>query len=195
MTNIIVVLPRLDDAKNIKNVLVRNGIRVTGICSTGAQAVSQADGLHDGIVICSYKMPDMLYSELHEYLPPGFEMLLMASQNLINECYGNDIVCLTMPLKVNDLINTVGMMSEDIERRRRRNKLRPKVRSAEEEAAIREAKEVKGKPSVILLHTVKGAGIRYYEEMANCHSTEVKKDNLPDFYQELDKRLKEKEEA
>ena len=142
MTNIIVVLPRLDDAKNIKNVLVRNGIRVTGICSTGAQAVSQADGLNDGIVICSYKMPDMLYSELHEYLPPGFEMLLMASQNLINECYGNDIVCLTMPLKVNDLINTVGMMSEDIERRRRRNKLRPKVRSAEEEAAIREAKEL-----------------------------------------------------
>ena len=38
-------------------------------------------------------------------------------------------------------------------------------------------------------------GIRYYEEMANCHSTEVKKDNLPDFYQELDRRLKEKEEA
>ena len=142
MTNIIVVLPKLDDAKNIKNVLVRNGIRVTGICCTGAQAVSQADGLHDGIVICSYKMPDMLYSELHEYLPPGFEMLLMASRNLINECYGNDIVCLTMPLKVNDLINTVGMMSEDIERRRRRNKLKPKVRSVEEEAAIREAKEL-----------------------------------------------------
>ena len=42
---------------------------------------------------------------------------------------------------------------------------------------------------------MKGAGIRYYEEMANCHSTEVKKENLPDFYQELDRRLKEKEEA
>ena len=61
--------------------------------------------------------------------------------------------------------------------------------------AIQEAKAVKDKPSVILLHTVKGAGIRYYEEMANCHSTEVKKENLPDFYQELDRRLKEKEEA
>ena len=61
--------------------------------------------------------------------------------------------------------------------------------------AIQEAKTVRDKPSVILLHTVKGAGIRYYEEMANCHSTEVKKENLPDFYQELDRRLKEKEEA
>ncbi len=142
MTNIIVVLPKLEDAKSIKNILVRNGFRVTGICTTGAQAISQADGLHDGIIICSYKLMDMVYSELHEYLPAGFEMLLMASQHLINECYGNDIVCLSMPLKVNDLISTVGMMTEEIERRRRRNRLKPKVRSAEEEASIQEAKEL-----------------------------------------------------
>lgn len=142
MTNIIVALPRLEDAKGIKNVLVRNGFRVTGICTTGAQAVSQADGLHDGILICSYKLADMVYSELHEYLPAGFEMLLMASQHLINECYGNDIVCLSMPLKVNDLISTVGMMTGEIERRRRKNKLKPRVRSAGEEASIQEAKEL-----------------------------------------------------
>lgn len=142
MTNIIVALPKLEDAKSIKNVLVRNGFRVTGICTTGAQAVSQADGLHDGILICSYKLADMVYSELHEYLPAGFEMLLMASQHLINECYGNDIVCLSMPLKVNDLISTVGMMTEEIERRRRKNRLKPKVRSAGEEASIQEAKEL-----------------------------------------------------
>lgn len=142
MTNIIVVLPKLEDAKGIKNVLVRNGYKVTGICTTGAQAVSQADGLHDGIIICSYKLMDMVYSELHDYMPPGFEMLLMASQRLINECYGNDIVCLSMPLKVNDLISTVGMMSEEIERRRRRRKLQPKVRNSEEEASITQAKEL-----------------------------------------------------
>lgn len=142
MTNIIVVLPKLEDAKGIKNVLVRNGFKVTGICTTGAQAVSQADGLHDGIIICSYKMMDMIYSELHEYMPPGFEMLLMASQKLIQECYGNDIVCLSMPLKVNDLINTVGMMGEEIERRRRRKRLQPKIRSSEEEASITQAKEL-----------------------------------------------------
>lgn len=142
MTNIIVALPKLEDAKGIKNVLVRNGFRVTGICTTGAQAVSQADGLHDGILICSYKLADMVYSELHEYLPAGFEMLLMASQHLINECYGNDIVCLSMPLKVNDLISTVGMMTGEIERRRRKNRLKPRVRSAGEEASIQEAKEL-----------------------------------------------------
>ena len=58
MTNLIVALPKPEDAEGIKNVLVRNGFRVTGVCTTGAQVVSQADGLNDGIVICGYKLAD-----------------------------------------------------------------------------------------------------------------------------------------
>lgn len=142
MTNIIVVLPKLEDAKGIKNVLVRNGFQVTGVCTTGAQAISQADGLNDGIIICSYKLADMVYSELQECLTYGFEMLLMASNHLLSECEGSGVVCLSMPLKVNDLISTVGMMVEGIERRRRKAKLKPKIRSAEDEAAIKDAKEL-----------------------------------------------------
>ena len=72
MTNIIVVLPKLEEAKGVKNILVRSGFQVTGICTTGTQAISQADGLNDGIVICSYKLADMIYTELHEDLPEGF---------------------------------------------------------------------------------------------------------------------------
>ena len=142
MVNIIVVLPKLEDAKAIKNILVKNGYSVTGISTTGAQAISQADSLHDGIIISSYKLADMVYSELNDCMPAGFDMLLMASQKLINECYGNDIVCLSMPLKVNDLISTVNMMAENVERRRRRNRLKPKVRSEKEERLLSDAKEL-----------------------------------------------------
>ena len=142
MTNIIVALPKLDDAKGIKNVLVRNGFPVAGVCTTGAQAISHMDGLNDGIVICSYKLADMVYSELQECLPPGFEMLLIASDHLLSQCEGRGIVCLSMPLKVHDLISTVAMMSEGIVRRRRKARLKPKVRSADEEASIKEAKEL-----------------------------------------------------
>lgn len=142
MTNIIVVLPKLEDAKKVKNLLVRSGFQVTGVCTTGAQAISQADGLHDGIVISSYKLVDMMYDQLQECLPNGFEMLLMASQSVINECYGNDIVCLSTPLKLNDLVNTLNMMAESIIRRRRKRKLQPKVRSADEDAIIKHAKEL-----------------------------------------------------
>ncbi|MCI5954250.1 MAG: ANTAR domain-containing protein [Lachnospiraceae bacterium] len=142
MTNIIVALPKLEDAKNIKNILVRNGFSVTGVCTTGAQAISQSDGLNDGIIVCSYKLMDMVYTELYDCLPAGFEMLLMASDHLLSQCERNGIVCLSMPLKVGDLISTVGMITEGLERRRRKAKLKPKVRNAEEEAAIKEAKEV-----------------------------------------------------
>lgn len=142
MINIIVALPRLEDAKGIKNVLVRNGFQVTGCCTTGAQAISQADGLHDGIVICSYKLVDMMYLQLHECLPYGFELLLMASPHVINECYGNGIVCLSMPLQVNDLIDTVNMMTDNILQRRRRKHQMPRERSAEEDEYIRSAKEL-----------------------------------------------------
>lgn len=142
MTNIIVALPKLEDAKGIKNVLVRNGFQVTCVCTTGAQAVSQTDELNDGIVICGYKLKDMVYSELQGLLPPEFEILLLASSHLLDECSGSGIVCLSMPLKVHDLISTVGMMVEGMERRRRRARLKPKARTAEEEAAIKEAKEL-----------------------------------------------------
>ncbi len=140
MTNIIVALPKLADAKSVKNILVRGGYTVTGVCVTGAQAISQADGLNDGIVVCSYKLTDMLYSELFECLSPGFEMLLIASDHLLGQCGEKGIVCLSMPLKVVDLLSTIGMMTEGIERRRRKAKLKPKQRNPEEETAIREAK-------------------------------------------------------
>lgn len=142
MINIIVVLPKLEDAKGVRGILMKNGFQVTAVCTTGAQALSQLDDLNDGIIICGYKLTDMIYRELHDCLPSGFDMLLMVSRNMMNECMDNDIVCLTMPIKVHDLVNTVHMMSQAILRRRRRAKQTPRTRSAEETALIKEAKEL-----------------------------------------------------
>lgn len=80
------LLEALEDAKGVKNVLTRNGFTVNGVCTSGAQAVSQADGLNDGILICSYKLADMVYAQIREYLPSGFEMLLIASAHLLSQC-------------------------------------------------------------------------------------------------------------
>ncbi len=140
MTSIIVALPKLEDARNMKNLLVRSGYAVAAVCTSGAQALAQADNLNDGIVICGYKLTDMLYSELHDSLPQGFEMLLMASQRFLMECQDNDIVCLTMPFKMNDLVNTVEMMSNSIAYKRRKRREKPKQRNPEEVALIKDAK-------------------------------------------------------
>lgn len=143
MTSVIVVLPKIDDAKNMKNLLVRNGISVSGVCTTGAQAIALADGLSDGIVLCGYKLADMLYSQLREDLPPGFEMLLMASQQVIGDgMVQSDMMCLVMPLKVHDLINTIDMMIQGIERRKRKLRAKPRERSEKEQKLIDDAKTV-----------------------------------------------------
>ena len=107
MSKIIVVFPKKDTATNIRNILVRNGLAVTGIGTTGAQAIQSAETLDEGIVICGYKMLDMMYTELREYLPDTFEMLVIASPDKWGDGIVNGVVGLTMPLKVHDLLSTL----------------------------------------------------------------------------------------
>ena len=140
MTGIIVALPKIEDAKNMKNLLVRSGYSVEAICTSGLQVLSAVDQLNDGIVICGYKLTDMLYFELHENLPKEFEMLLMASQHLLVDCQDNDIICLAMPFQMRDLVNTVEMLSNSITYKRKKRKAQPRQRNPEEIALIKEAK-------------------------------------------------------
>lgn len=142
MINMIIALPRIEDARGIRSILLKNGFNVTGVCTTGAQVLSQIDGWSDGIILCGYKLNDMMYSELHDCLPAGFDMLLMASRRAMNDCFDNNIVCLPMPFKVHDLIDTVSMMSRTMMRRQKKAKQKPKERSAEETKLIKEAKEL-----------------------------------------------------
>ena len=140
MTSIIIVLPKVEDGKKMKNLLLRSGYEVGGVCGSGAQAINMAENYDDGIIICGYRLVDMMYAELHEYLPAGFEMLLMASEHLIAECESDGIMCLSMPLKLHDLLNTVDMMTNSIANKRKKKKLQPKDRNAGEKALINEAK-------------------------------------------------------
>ena len=115
MTNIIVVFPKIEDARSIKNVLVRGGFSVMAACTTGAQAIGLAEDYASGIVICGYRLIDMLYSELYDCLPEGTQMLLMASNAYLNEVNVKGIMRLSMPLKVHELVSTVEMMCQSVE--------------------------------------------------------------------------------
>ena len=143
MSTIIVAFPKIDEAKAIRNLLVRKGYDVASPCVTGNQVINLADTPSDGIIICGYKLSDnMVYTELNEYKPKSFEMLLVASSNLWSDCQDNDIVCVAMPIKVNDLISTLEMMLEAQIRRRRKLRSAPRKRSPEELKIIDEAKHV-----------------------------------------------------
>lgn len=142
MTNVIVLFPKIEDAKNIRNLLVRRGFCVPAVCTTGAQALTAANSLGDGIVVCGYKYSDMLYSELASCLPSHFEMLLVVSQSLFRECSGSGILCVSMPLKAHELLNTLEMMAAEAQRRRRKQRQLPKRRSEKEKGILKEAKGV-----------------------------------------------------
>ena len=134
MNNIIVAFPKQETAQNLKKILLQNGFHVDAVCSTGSQALQSANELGGGIVICGYRFVDMMYTELHEYLPDQFEMLLVASPANCGERDLENIVCLSTPLKVHELLQTVEMMDYTITRRRK------KQRSKDEQEMIAEAK-------------------------------------------------------
>lgn len=142
MVNVIVVFPKIEDAKNIRNLLIRNGYNVVAVCASGAQVLQAADQFEEGIVVCGYRFADMIYSELRECLPPHFEMLLVASNNILGQGVSRNIVCLPLPLKVHDLVNTLEMMAATQVRRRRKQKAKPKERSAEDRRIIEDAKKL-----------------------------------------------------
>ena len=132
----------MENAKSIKNILVKSGYDVAAVCTTGAQTLQSANALEGGIVICSHHFIDMMYQELYEYLPPQFQMLLVASPAVCSEREIADIVCLSMPLKVHELIQTVETMSYTITRMRKKRRTEPKVRSEEEKRMLQDAKEL-----------------------------------------------------
>jgi response regulator NasT len=140
MFSIIVGFPKLQDAVCIKNVIARNGYNVSEPCTLGSQVIGLTNDLDEGIVVCGYRFSDMHYSELNNCLPKGFEMLLVASPDKLEYCQDNNIVCLQMPIKTHDLINTLQMMSYQYQRRKKKDKDKPKVRSEEEKAIITKAK-------------------------------------------------------
>lgn len=142
MSSVIVAFPKAENAKNIKNILVKSGYDVPYICTTGAQILQSSNTLDGGIVVCSHHFIDMMYQELYEYLQSGFQMLLVASPAVCNERTIQDIVCLSMPLKVHELIQTLDMMEYTIARQKKKKHTMPKKRSEEDKNIILEAKSL-----------------------------------------------------
>lgn len=142
MTNIIIVFARIEEAKSIKNILVKNGFRVTAICTSGAQALNYADEFHYGLMISGFRLADMICAELKDNLPEGFDMVVMASQKILAELSGTGIMGLAMPLKVHELVDTVNMMSQGVIRRKKKLREKPKVRSDKDTAIIESAKQL-----------------------------------------------------
>lgn len=140
--NVIIVFPKFENGKNIKHILQQNGYEVNAVCTTGAQVLQHVHSLSGGIVVCGYRFVDMMYTELYDYLPPQFEMLLVASASICDSRERQDIVCLNMPIRVHELVQTMDMMSGSVVRRKKKLRQVPKERTEEEKTLLRDAKDL-----------------------------------------------------
>lgn len=142
MTNIVVAFSKQEDAKSIKNILMRSGFQVVAVCTSGAQVLNSLEDLNGGIIISGYRFEDMLYRGIWEYLPAGFEMLLVASPNRFGGILPQNIRSLPMPLKVHDLVDVVEDMCRIQVGKKRKLRQQPAKRSEEEMQVILKAKEL-----------------------------------------------------
>jgi len=140
LANIIVAFSKPEDAKSIKNILMRNGFEVIAVCTSGAQVLSQIEELNCGIVVCGYRLTDMLYSELRDCMNAESAMLMIASPNKWSADAPQDVVCLPMPLKVHDLVGTLEMIVQTQARRRKKLRQQPKQRDEKQRTVIDKAK-------------------------------------------------------
>ena len=121
MSNIIVAFSKRENAVNIRNILVKSGFEVSAVCQTGAKVLQYAEMWNDGIVVCADRMQDMHYTQMREYLPAGFEILLIAPADKWSDGLPDGVVGLPMPIKIYDLVNTIEMIQQTQERRRRKS--------------------------------------------------------------------------
>ena len=140
LRNIIVAFSKRENAANIRNILVKSGLEVSAVCQTGAKVLQYAEIWNEGIVVCANRMSDMHYTQMREYLPDTFEILLIASADKWTEGLPGGVVGLPVPFKIYDLINTIEMIWQTQERRKRKKREFGKARSAKDRQIIEEAK-------------------------------------------------------
>lgn len=140
MSNIIIAFSKRENAVNIRNILVKSGLEVSAVCQTGAKVLQYAEMWSDGIVICAHQMQDMHYTQMREYLPDGFEILLIAPADKWADGLPDGVVGLPMPLRIYDLVNTIEMIQETQYRSRRKKRETGKTRSDKDRQIIEQAK-------------------------------------------------------
>ncbi|MCR5655959.1 MAG: ANTAR domain-containing protein [Butyrivibrio sp.] len=143
MHNIIVAFAKQTDAQNFKSILMRGGFEPAYTCTTGAQVLTAMESLGSGVVVCGYRLGDMLSTELSKDMPAYFRMLLVASPAKVEELtFSEQVVYLPSPLKKEDLYSTLTMMVEGVQSRRKKIKEKNRYRSVEDKKTIDKAKEV-----------------------------------------------------
>jgi response regulator NasT len=110
MGAIIVAMPKHEDSERIVSIIRQSGIgEDTLICSSGSEILRRIEDMDISLIICTRKLMDMGYEELHGYLPSKLNMLLLTKDIQLG-LYSSNIIVLQMPFRTSDLVNSARML-------------------------------------------------------------------------------------
>lgn len=141
--NIIVAFAKAEDAGKFKSILLRGGFEGVTAVTSGMQALSAMENLGSGVIVCGYRLSDMLYSDLAGDLPGYFQMLMIASPDKAPAGSDNSrLIYLPTPVTKENLYSTLNMMMDDVSRLRKKAKQSRLGRSDADKQTINKAKEI-----------------------------------------------------
>lgn len=145
--NIVVCFYKHSDTDLIRSLLGRNGYRVAYSCMSGAKALEACYKLGDGIVVCGYRLNDMLCTELFDDLPEEFDMLMLSSPGAREGLMPRQrLFIMDLPVKFSAFAGELEMIESVREQRRllRRRQRQPgkQSRTREENEYINGAKRL-----------------------------------------------------
>lgn len=140
MGSILIAMPKMEDANKIAKIVHSSGMSFqVDICSMGAEVLRTSHDRDFGVVICTKRLRDMNYTDLEEYLPSFFGLIVLTSDASL-ETRSDRCVKLMYPLKRSDLTATIEMMTSGFYRQRKKKKQAPKKRDEKEQKMIDQAK-------------------------------------------------------
>jgi len=142
MGNVLIAMPKPEDSHHIERLIRSHGMLVdTEVCTSGAEILRIANDRDCGVVICTRRLRDMSFSDLAEYLPTSFGIIVLTS-DVSFETFSDRTIKLLMPFRNGELISTVEMMSMRTYKRERKKKTErpPRERSEKEKQIIDSAK-------------------------------------------------------
>jgi response regulator NasT len=140
--NIILVFPKQETAKNLRNVLRRSGYSVDAVCSTVAQALQAVSEYDSGLIVSNYKLVDGMAIDIYDSASDRFRFLMIGPKDYVEARAIPDVFSLSTPLHVNEFLSTMEVMSYAYSRWRKKMRARPRQRSREEQETIDRAKEL-----------------------------------------------------
>lgn len=110
MGAIIVAMPKHEDSERIVSIIRQSGIgEDTLICSSGSEILRRIEDMDISLIVCTRKLKDMGYEELHGYLPSKLNLLLLTKDIQLG-LYSSNIIVLQMPFRTSDLVNSARML-------------------------------------------------------------------------------------